>query len=81
MSELETTKKMSPGFALFNCHVNDAKDRALAVLDEYFPKFADEIRTADEEGLMSIIGTEPTPATASFVVLVTMFVNESKEAV
>ncbi|KKK74264.1 hypothetical protein LCGC14_2885530, partial [marine sediment metagenome] len=49
--------------------------------DEYFPKFADEIRTADEEGLMSIIGTEPTPATASFVVLVTMFVNESKEAV
>lgn len=79
MSDQETTEKMSPGFALFNSHVNNAKDRALAVLDDYFPEFADEIRKADEEGIMSILTTKPTPATASFIVLVTMFVNESKE--
>ena len=73
------SEKLSPEFALFNYHINDAKDRALAVLDEYFSPYADEIRKADEEGIMSIMQTQPTPATASFVVLVTMFVNESRE--
>lgn len=69
------TNKLSPGFALFNCHINNAKDRALAVLDENFSKLAAEIRKAEEEGIMVLLQREPTPASTAFVVLVTAFVN------
>jgi hypothetical protein len=68
-------EKMTPYFAVFNNHINDAKERALSVLDEYFPSWAEEIRAVDKTGIMEIVQKEPTPATASFTALVTMFVN------
>jgi hypothetical protein len=68
---------MDPSFAVFNCHVNDAKTRALVVLRDHFPHLHREVLKYDEQGIMSIFTVDPTPATTAFVALVTAFVNES----
>jgi len=72
----EDEEPMDPYFALFNNHVNDAGERALAVLDEHFSEYAEEIRAAEEEGIMGIMQVDPTFAAVAYVALVTAFVNE-----
>ena len=73
-------KPMSPGFALFNQHVNKAGERAFALLDRHFPKWANEVRAAEQEGggIMALLQTGPTPASAAYIALVTAFVNEDR---
>jgi hypothetical protein len=69
---------MDPGFAVFNQHVNDAGKRALKILESQFPSFVEEVKKAEEEGIMVIFNEKPTPATAAYVALVTAFVNENR---
>ena len=72
-------ERMGPTWAVFNGHSNDASDRAVAILEEFYPSWAEEIKKAQEKGIMVIFDKEPTPATAAFSMLVTAFVNEDKE--
>jgi len=74
----EKKEPMDVYFSVFNYHVNDAKDRALEVLEKYSPTYVEEIRQAEEEGIMTIFQKEPTPASASFAILVAFFVNEDR---
>lgn len=73
-----TKEKMSPGFALFNQHVNNAATRARAIMEENFPKWLAEVDEMEKEGngIMYILQRGPTPATAAYIALVTAFVNE-----
>lgn len=72
-------ERMGPTWAVFNGHSNDASDRAVAILEEFYPSWAEEIAKAQEEGIMVIFDKEPTPATAAFSMLVTAFVNEDRK--
>lgn len=71
---------MSPGFALFNLHCNKAGERAFALLDRHFTKWANEVREAEKAGggIMVLLQNDPTPASAAFIALVTAFVNEDR---
>lgn len=73
-------KAMSPGFALFNLHCNKAGERAFALLDRHFTKWANEVREAEKAGggIMALLETDLTPASAAFIALVTAFVNEDR---
>jgi len=70
------TESMGPYLAVFNDHLNNAHDRALAVLEVESKVWAQEIRECKERGIMGIFSEEPTPATRRYVELVTGFVNE-----
>lgn len=72
------TERLNPQFAVFNQHLNDAADRALALLDEFAPSIAEDIRKIDKKGIMSIFDKPPNESTAAYVWLVTAFVNEQK---
>jgi len=72
-------ERMGPTWAVFNGHCNDASDRAIALLKEFYPSWAKEIKKAEKKGIMVIFDKAPTPATAAFSMLVTAFVNEEKE--
>lgn len=74
-------EKLDPHFAVFNCHINNAKDRAMATLKAHFPSWHDEIAALDEDPGIMVIFTHnvATPATAAFVALVTHLVNEEPE--
>lgn len=74
-------KRMDPGFAVFNLHVNDAGARADAEFVAQFGQdaFDTEIAPLHEAGIMSIFSLRPTPRTAAWVALVTAFVNEDHE--
>ena len=70
---------MSPGFALFNSHKNDAYNKAktdmIRILgqddwDEY-------IQPIQNEGIMAIFDGDPIHETYWFVMRVTMYVNEN----
>jgi len=69
-------EKMNPNYSVFNNHVNKAGKRALKVLNENFPAWYIEIRKSEEEGIMSIFNSSPSPASAAYVALVTAFVNK-----
>ena len=81
MTTTTKTKKKwrSPRDAVFNGHINNAADRAVNELLRSFPKYAAEIKKLRVEGIMSIFNEDPTPATAAYVALVTLFVNEDKQ--
>ena len=71
---------LTPNWAVFNGHVNDASKRALESMDKWAPTLAEEIRKIEaEEGIMAIFNTEPTQASASYAALVSHFVNEDRE--
>jgi hypothetical protein len=73
-------KAMSPGFAVFNLHVNKGGDRAFTVMARHFPKYWEEVKALETEGngIMHIFNVPITPAIAVFVALVTTFVNEDR---
>lgn len=75
------SEKMSPGFALFNCHVNSAKDRAIQELrDMGCGNMADDILKSEHDA-GGIMGVRDCPHFGIFVGLVCAFVNENREAV
>jgi hypothetical protein len=67
-------------FSVFNGHVNKAHKRAMKLLRKHYPDWATEIETITKKrgGIMGIFDSEPTPATASYSMLVTAFANEKK---
>ena len=73
-------ERMGPNFAVFNGHCNEASDRAIALLKEFYPSWAKEIKKAKKKGIMVIFDKAPTPATAAYSMLVTAFVNEDRSA-
>jgi len=69
---------MSPGFAVFNLHVNNAGNRADHEFKRIFGEkcFKRVIAPLHEEGIMSIFDTKPTMHRMAWVAMVTGFVNE-----
>jgi hypothetical protein len=74
------TNLLTPNFAVFNGHINDADARARRVLREQgMGQWLSEVETIEHTngGIMAIFNREPTAATAAYVALVTAFVNET----
>lgn len=72
--------RLDVGFSVFNCHLNNAKERANA---EFILQFGQEaydehIKPIDEAGIMSIFHEAPTKYTGPWVTLVTAYVNENR---
>ena len=72
-------------FALFNCGINNAKDKALADFAEKFSQYeADKLvaswENRERPGIMALITEmQPTPMTGWFVFRNWMYVNELTE--
>ena len=69
---------MSPHFALFNLHVNDAQKKAdRAFVQRYGQEKFDEImKPLHEDGIMGIFQTKPTEELKFYLNAVFCFVNE-----
>ena len=76
----EIAERMDQYFAVFNLHVNDARDRANAEFVHQFGQevFDEHIRPRLDEGIMSLFNEAPTKHTMAWVVLVTVYVNEDR---
>lgn len=77
---MATKERMDTGFAVFNCHVNDAKARADAEFIEQWGQdsFDTHIAPLHEQGIMLVLQGEPTPEKVAWVTLCTAFVNEGR---
>jgi hypothetical protein len=83
---MATTEKerMSHGFAVFNCHVNDARERADAEFKAQFGEeaFEEHIAPLHRDGIMLVLGEgadeRADRARTAWVVLCTAFVNEGR---
>lgn len=78
MSEQAITKKrMEPGIAVFNHHINNAHQRAVDELVAQWGQdlFDKEIQPFIDDGIMSIFHRGPNVQTMAYVVLVTAYVN------
>lgn len=73
-------KKLDPGTAVFNSHLNNAKERAIAEFKRLKSerRFDEKIKPYIDAGIMSIFQTEPGPDEKFFVFLITRFVNENR---
>lgn len=72
-------ERMDPGFAVFNCHVNNAADRADAEFKALFGEkcFKRHIAPCHEAGIMTIFHREGKWRLL-WVTLCTAFVNEDR---
>lgn len=72
-----STEYLPSNFAVFNGHVRNADKRARRVLAHEFPDWLAEVEKIEEDGggIMAIYDHSPTPATAAYVALVTLFAN------
>lgn len=74
----EPKNEMDINFALFNCHINRAKERAIGDtinkfgVAEYDKQLAENV----ENGIMAIFKKKPTEVTMYFVLQVQKYVNE-----
>lgn len=70
-------ERLSPGFAVFNYHVNDAKDHAREIFIETFgqEKWDEVLHPLETGGIMAIFDQEPTLWTAFYITTVTLIVN------
>jgi hypothetical protein len=69
----------SPNGAVFNGHSNDADARARTFMRVVCPSFLKEVEKLEkaENGIMGIFNHKPTPATATYIMLVNAFVLEA----
>lgn len=76
------TERMGPTTAVFNSHVNDARDRADAEFIAQFgpQRFEQVMAPIHEAGLMSIFDGEPTVYTMAWLTLCRAYVNEGVAA-
>ena len=79
MGDLKVTP-LTPSFAVFNGHVNDASKKARAILACIAPDKLKRIEELEKEGggIMHIFNVKPEEATTAFVWLVTALVNADK---
>lgn len=68
-------------FSVFNCHINDALDKAsIAFIKDFGAiQFAEVIAPIIHTGIMSIFHEEPNEMTLFFVKMIQDFVNEGTE--
>lgn len=71
---------MTPGFAVFNGHVNDASAKARAIMREIAPDKLARVEELEAEGngIMHIFNVPPEDATTMFVHMVTALVNADR---
>lgn len=76
-------ERMTAQFAVFNCHVNDAAQRAEAEMKAQMgeEKYQEEIGVVIRDGIMAIFNAKPTIYTYAYVTLITAYVNENVEVV
>ena len=69
---------LTPQFAVFNGHINDADKRARALLKAISPNMLETIEDIEQrhKGIMGIFNEPATEVTAFYVALVTAYVNE-----
>jgi hypothetical protein len=74
---LVNTNKMDVTAALFNCHINNAEERAKESYIAFFGKesFDANIQPYLDKGIMSILKTQPTPTLQFYVYTIWNFVN------
>lgn len=72
-------ERLSHYFAVFNCHLNNASDRADAEFIKQFgqDKFDRHIAPYHEKGIMAIFEKGPRSYAGAWIVLCTAFVNEA----
>jgi cytochrome c5 len=75
------TERLDHGFAVFNCHINDAKERADAEVKAQFGQevFDERIQPCHDDGIMTILSKEDRACTA-WIVLCAAYVNEGVTA-
>lgn len=73
------SEPMDAYFSVFNCHVNDAHERAIQTLEAENPKGAAEMRDWKKRGIMGIFNEDLTPTTWRYVELVMEYVNEDRK--
>lgn len=66
-----------PQWAVFNCHVNDAKQRALSVVQSRYPDSdgLKELEKYVEDGVMGIFAKRSTPEAELFANACYIFTN------
>jgi hypothetical protein len=71
-------EKMDSYFSMFNCHVNNAFDKASIIFIAKFgaTKYCETIAKYQDRGIMSIFRDRPTEETKFFVEVVEEIVNE-----
>ncbi len=69
---------MTPYFAVFNSHINNADKRVRRIMKEYFPDDLKELKKIEKKGngIMTIFQDDPCLSTYLYTGLVTAFVNE-----
>lgn len=75
---MEKKQNMDVYFAVFNCHVNNAKTKAVRRFNKKFGKetFNKEIRPFIKNGIMSMFHTEPNKYTKYFAETIQEIVNQ-----
>lgn len=73
-----TGEPMQEGFSVFNCHINNAKERSKALFVACFgqDKWDREIQPFHNKGIMTIFHKKPTKYVQWYVDTVTAIVNE-----
>jgi len=71
---------MDAHFALFNSHVNDAREKAKQVFIEMYGKgtWDEKMQPIIDEGIMSVFNEDPNQFTAVYVGFVFLFVNHEE---
>ena len=73
--------QLSPGFALFSNHINDANAWVRAYMEEYAPEYLREVDAIVSAAGVMAIGTVPeTPATAFYLGMICAAVNRDRDA-
>ena len=77
----EEQKPMSEYFAVFNCHVNNASERARRVFNKRFGagSYRKHISPLVKRGIMSIFDDKPNTYTLFYVATITRIVNGGKQ--
>jgi len=69
--------RLGPGFAVFNYHVNDAKNQARKIFIANFgrEKWDETVGPLEESGIMAIFDQEPDLYRTFYITTVTLIVN------
>ena len=75
-----STEILDGYLSVFNNHVNNADQKARAVMRQLCPAFLEQVEDIEKEGngIMAIFQQSPSAATAYYVAMVQYFVNEDK---
>ncbi len=76
----EPKYKMDIGFSVFNCHLNNAKNRAIKDVKDKFGEelFKSKLKHHLRNGIMAIFNEKPNEVTQYFADKVTEYVNEDR---